>query len=103
MRYAGVLFILLLFAPLSETAQKEKKSKAPPSQTLTGCVDEKGSDYFLSTDDSLKEIAVLESVGFEKANFARFVGHKVSITGQLVTSSDPPTLRVSNYANIKII
>ena len=55
------------------------------------------------TDDMLKEIALLESVGFDKTNFARFVGHKVSITGQLVDSTQPPTLRVSNYDNIKIV
>ena len=103
MRCTWALLILLLLATLPAPAQKEKKPAKPPAQTMTGCVDEKSSDFVLFTDDMLKQIAILESVGFDKTNFARFVGHKVSITGQLIDSTQPPTLRVSNYDNIKII
>jgi hypothetical protein len=103
MRFIWAPLMLLLLAPLSAPAQKEKKSAKPPTQTMIGCVDEKSSDFVLFTDDMLKQIAILESVGFDKTNFARFVGHKVSITGQLIASTQPPTLRVTNYDNIKII
>ena len=103
MRYTWALLILLLLAPLSLAAQKGKKSAKPQTQTLTGCVDEKSSNYVLTSDDMLKDVAVLESVGFDRANFARFVGHKVSITGQLIASGDLPTLRVSSVDNIKNI
>jgi hypothetical protein len=104
MRCTWALLILLLVAPLTAQTPKEKKGAKPPATTMTGCVDEKSSEYVLFTDDMLKEIAKLESVGFERTNFARFVGHKVSITGQLIGSTQPtPTLRVTNYDNIKII
>ena len=55
----------------------------------------------LLTDDNLKELATLEPVGFDRTNFARFVGHKVSVSGQLVTSTEPPTMRVSSLDHIK--
>jgi len=103
MRCTWALLILLLLAPLATPGQKEKKSAKPPARTMSGCVDEKSSDFVLFTDDMLKQIAMLESVGFDKTNFARFVGHKVSITGLLIDSTQPPTLRVSNYDNIKIL
>ena len=103
MRCAWAPLILLLLAPVSLPAQKGKKSAKPQNQTLTGCVDEKSGDYVLTSDDALKHIAALESVGFDKTNFARFVGHKVSITGQLIASGDPPTLRVTSVDNIKNI
>ncbi len=103
MRHTLALLILLLLSPLSAPAQKEKKPAKAPTQTMIGCVDEKSSDFVLFTDDMLKQIAMLEAVGFDKPNFARFVGHKVSIAGQLIDSTQPPTLRVTNYDNIKII
>ena len=103
MRPMWALLIVLLVAPLTAQSPKQKKGAKPPAQTMTGCVDEKSSDYVLFTDDMMKEIALLESVGFDKTNFARFVGHKVSITGEVIDTTKPPTLRVSNYDNIKII
>src|SRR6478735_8437354 len=102
MRYTWALLVLLAFAPLqAQTAAKGKKiQKARPAamDTITGCVDEKAMQYVLRTDDMLKELAVLEPVGFEATNFARFVGHKVSVSGQLKTAGDQatPTLRVTS-------
>src|SRR5437016_4772198 len=100
MRFTLALLMMLVIAPLSHSqAPKAKKTPRPPMETMTGCVDEKASDYVLRTDDMLKEIAALESVGFDKTNFARFVGHKVSISGQLNSATQPPTLRVTNLDN----
>jgi len=103
MRYSWALLILLLIAPLSLPAQKGKKPGKAQAQTVTGCLDEKAGDYVLRGDDMLKEIATLLPVGFEKTSFAKFVGHKVSITGQLLTSTDPPTLRVTSVDHVKNI
>ena len=100
MRYTFALLILLLLAPLAQPAQKEKKA---PSTVMTACLDEKADYYVLRTDDMLKELAVLEPVGFEKQIFARYVGHKVSISGELNNSSQPPILRVTSPAHIKDI
>ena len=89
-----------MMAPLAQAAQKQKKA---PSTVMTACLDEKADYYVLRTDDMLKELAALEPVGFEKQIFARYVGHKVSITGELNNSSQPPTLRVTSPAHIKDI
>jgi hypothetical protein len=101
MRYTFALLIPLLLAPLAQPAQKEKK--AANTQVITACLDEKADYYILRTDDMLKELAILEPVGFEKQIFARYVGHKVSISGELNSSTQPPTLRVTSPAHIKDI
>ena len=101
MRYIWVLPILLLMMPLATPAQKKSKKSPTKMDTMTGCVDEKTDVYILRTDDMLKELATLEPVGFDRTNFARFVGHKVAASGQLVTSTEPPTLRVSSLDHIK--
>jgi hypothetical protein len=100
-RYTFALLTLLLLAPLAPAQQKGKK--AASSQTMTACLDEKADYYVLRADDMLKEVAVLEPVGFEKQIFARYVGHKVSITGELNSANQPPTLRVTSPAHIKDI
>jgi hypothetical protein len=101
MRYTYALLLLLVLAPLAQPAQKQKKASA--TQVMTACLDEKADYYVLRADDMLKELAVLEPVGFEKQIFARYVGHKVSISGELNNSSQPPTLRVTSPAHIKDI
>jgi hypothetical protein len=104
MRYAWVLLGVMLIvspgAPAQQQKQKQKKA-APKMDSLTGCVDEKTEVYILRTDDALKELATLEPVGFDKTNFARFVGHKVTVSGQLNATTTPPTMRVSSLDHIK--
>jgi hypothetical protein len=102
MRYTFALLILLVLATPAQPAQKEKK-KAANTQVMTACLDEKADYYVLRADDMLKEVAVLEPVGFEKQIFARYVGHKVSISGEVNNSTQPPTLRVTSPAHIKDI
>jgi hypothetical protein len=99
MRYAWIL-LLLSAAPLAHPQEKGKKGA---TEAITGCLDEKSDYYVIRSEQAMRELAALEPVGFEKALFARFVGHKVTITGELVTSTDPPTLRVKSYSNIKDI
>jgi len=107
MRYTWALLILFILAPLSAQAPKKKPTKkaksAVATQSVTGCVDEKTSEFVLRTDDMLKEIAKLESIGFDKTNFARFVGHKVAVTGEMVYPDGVATIRVTNLDNIKNI
>jgi len=102
MRYAWALLILLLNMPLTAQSQKQKKSPVK-MDTVTGCVDEKTDVYILRSDDQLRELATLEPVGFDRTNFARFVGHKVAVSGQLVTTTQPPTIRVSSLDHVKNI
>src|SRR3954447_13294758 len=96
MRYLGIALMLLSIAPLGQPAQKkEQKKKGAARQVVTGCMDEKPEGYVVrNADDPLKELAHLEPVGFEKAIFARYVGHKVTVTGEPAGATEPPTLRV---------
>lgn len=102
MRYIWIVAALLTIAPAGQPAQKQKK-KAPAAQVVTGCMDEKPEGYVIRSDDALKELAQLEPVGFEKAIFARYVGHKVSVSGQLDAATEPPTLKVSSPGAVKQI
>lgn len=101
MRYTFALLVLLALAPLAQPAPQQKGKKAASTTAITACLDEKADYYVLRADDMLKEVATLEPVGFEKQIFARYVGHKVSITGELNSSTQPPTLRVLSPAHIK--
>jgi hypothetical protein len=108
MRYTWALVILLILAPLSaQTGGKKKPAKkskqAVATQSITGCVDEKSAEFVLRTDDNLKELAKLEPVGFDKTNFARFVGHKVTVTGEMLYPDGVPTVRVTSLDHIKNI
>ena len=101
LRYTCALLIMLL-GPLIWAADKKGK-KAGNTQAITGCLDEKPDSYVVRSEEMLKELAALEPVGFDKTLFARFVGHRVTVTGEMVTSTDPPTLRVKSYSSIKDI
>jgi hypothetical protein len=103
MRYVCAL-ALLIAAPLAQPQQKgQQKEKKAATQSITGCLDEKSDYYVIRSEEAMRELAALEPVGFEKQLFARFVGHKVTVTGELVTTNDPPTLKVKSYSNIKDI
>ena len=61
---------------------------AETSSTLTGCLDEQaGPQYVLREERELHLIALLEPVGFPPQNFARFLGHKVAVTGSRSTAA----------------
>jgi hypothetical protein len=104
MRHIGIALMLLAIAPIGQPAQKQQKKKAAARQVVTGCMDEKPEAYVLrNPEDPVKELAQLEPVGFEKAIFARYVGHKVSVSGELAGATEPPTLRVTSPGNVKDI
>src|SRR5262245_64466137 len=94
-----LIWMLVLALTLSAAAPAQKKSKSPKkdaaaSTTLAGCVDEKDGVYTLTDDTAIKTIARLQAVGFEQEGFAKFVGHKVSVTGQLTNEGDVPLMKV---------
>ena len=94
------ILLLLSAAPLARPQERGKKAA---TEAIIGCLDEKSDYYVIRSEQVMRELAALEPVGFDKALFAHFVGHKVSVTGELVTTTNPPTLRVKSYSNIKDI
>lgn len=86
------------------SAQK-KKTKGNPARaaktaSFTGCIDQKAENYVLTGDRELRTIAVLHGDGFDDDNFARDMGHKVTIEGTLAGDADPKTIRVKKVTKI---
>jgi hypothetical protein len=74
---------------------------AEKSTELTGCVDERpGPTYVLRGDQQLRLIALLEPEGFPVQGFAKYLGHKVVVTGQLSSNVDPPVMKVKRVKRV---
>lgn len=93
------IFLLAAGLPLAAQAPK-KKAARPKAETLTGCVDQKQGKYVLTDDGMLKTLALIEWVDQNQENFARYVGHKVSVTGQRSGQADPPLFKVASLKDI---
>lgn len=71
-------------------------------KTLTGCVDEQpGPKYMLIGPEKREIRAELEPIGFTVQNFARFLGHSVSIHGELFLQRNPPLMRIKQLDDIR--
>lgn len=55
---------------------------------MTGCIDEQDGLYVLTKGPELKVAAKLQADGFASENFARYVGHTVTIRGSLVSGAE---------------
>ena len=72
-------------------------------KTYKGVIDQKGPDFVLVDHDSMETIAVLKGRGFDKENFARFVGDPVEVKGMLAEEKGVKILYVRAIGNIKRI
>jgi hypothetical protein len=71
-------------------------------KTLTGCVDEQpGPKYVLIGPENKDVRAQLEPMGFTVQNLARFLGHSVSIRGELFAEQNPPLMRIKQLGDIR--
>jgi hypothetical protein len=85
------------FSPPQSKAKPEKKEK---QSSLTGCVDQKDSTYVLREEKMMKQLAALEPVGFKPEGFAKYMGHKVTVYGQMKTEADTPVMKVRRVQNV---
>ena len=77
------------------------QAKAAKTEKLTGCLDEEaGPQYVLRGDQELRLLAVLKPQGFPVQNFARYLGHKVTVTGSLSSENGTPLMAVRSIKNI---
>lgn len=92
---AGLVFCLagLLMAPPADPATKPKP-KAASSTTMTGCVDQRNNTFVLTGDKELKTHAVLHGDGFSDDNFARHLGHTVTVEGTLASQGGTKVMKV---------
>jgi hypothetical protein len=64
-------------------------------------IDQKGNDFVLSGDQGMQTAAVLRARGFTDDNFARFVGNRVQVRGELTTEGDRRILTVRSLDDLK--
>jgi len=79
---------------------KPSKGAAVKTTSFTGCIDQRGENYVLTGDKELRTVAILHGEGFKDDNFARDMGHKVTIEGTLTGDADPKTIRVTKVTKI---
>lgn len=77
-----------------------KRAPAASTTMFTGCIDQRGDNYVLTGDKELHTVAILHGDGFEDDNFAREMGHKVTVEGTLAGDADPKTIRVKKVTKI---
>jgi hypothetical protein len=104
MRSLLLLVAICVATALAQDKQaKDKQEKSAPAQTQTfkGVIDQRDSEFVLSTADNFEPIATLRGRGFDKENFARFVGDPVEVKGRLVTENGQKFLYVSAVSDIR--
>jgi hypothetical protein len=88
------------FGPAGPAPQQKQDSNQPKSRppkggaSLTGCVDEQDGQYVLVDDRTLSPIANLEADGFPTENFAKHLGHKVTVRGTSNSGGARPVFKV---------
>ena len=74
---------------------------AQPAVTLTGCLDEQaGPQYVLREPHQLRLIALLEPAGFPVQSFAKYLGHRVSVTGSRTSAAETPLVKVRKIRSL---
>ena len=99
-RHAGwlVCFAMGLTIPVTTVSAQQGRSG---SAQLTGCLDEEsGPQYALKRPGDLQLIALLEPVGFPIENFAKFVGHRIAVTGNQTSKDGTAVFRVRSIRDL---
>jgi hypothetical protein len=93
-------FLGILFLAVSAYAQTGETRK-PAKDSLTGCVDERDGQYVLTNDTNLQTVARLQpEAGSPDDNFARYMGHKVTLRGKLSREGTPPVMMVQSVVPV---
>lgn len=80
--------------PPTKQAKQPKKAEPKTATTLSGCVDEQDGQYVLIHDQTRNLIATLEAEGFPTENFAKHLGHKVTVRGTSNPNGAHPVFKV---------
>lgn len=94
------LALLLALAPAAGAAEAKNPKSQAKTAKVTGCLDQSGTNYVLVGDTMLKRIARLEPVGFEKQSFAKYVGHKVELRGNVTGEGTETVVHVRSIKDI---
>ena len=81
-------------AAAADTPPEKKKADAK-SGTYSGCIDQRGEQYVLSGTSQMRTVAILRGKGFSDENFARYIGHSVTLTAEEQNEGETRILLVS--------
>jgi hypothetical protein len=77
------------------------KARPATKASLTGCVDERDGQYVLTNDTNLQPTARLQpAAGSPEDNFARHMGHKVTVRGVLSKQDPLPIMTVESVETV---
>jgi hypothetical protein len=98
-----LLLSLICALPFAAAQKRGEKKRATPAQSLTGCVDQKEANFILRDPQSVRQMAELHGDGFSDDNFAKHLGHRVTVTGTLNSEANPPVMKVREIKMISEI
>jgi hypothetical protein len=90
--------------PETEGPRKDAAKKSAPktaekgrsaTNSLTGCLDQQGETYILRELGTAGTVSTLKGKAFSDDNFARYVGHKVTVHGTMQKEGDASVLHVT--------
>ena len=92
----------MLVAALGLAGPDGKRNKDPTTkpkatqQQITGCLDQRGEAYVLKSEKDMTAVTTLKAKAFSDDNFARYVGHTVSVSG----AKDGDSFWVTKIVNV---
>jgi len=99
MRY--LLALPMLAVAVAAAPPQSSKVRPSAKASLTGCVDERDGLYVLTNDTNLQPTARLQpAAGSPEDNFARHMGHKVTVRGALAKADPLPIMTVDSIETI---
>jgi hypothetical protein len=84
-----------------KTDPKEKAEPKGQAASLTGCVDEQEGKWVLVNDQTMAIIANLAADGFPTEEFAKYLGHKVTVQGTGSADGPGSTFKVRGIKTIR--
>jgi hypothetical protein len=95
-----LLFVLMFAMPMAWSAPDKNEKKTVQrsragDQSITGCLDQQGETYVLRELTAARAVTTLRGKGFSDDNFARYVGHKVTIHGNMEKQGDSSVFNVT--------
>jgi hypothetical protein len=93
-------FFSILFLAACMHAQTGATRKSA-KDSLTGCLDERDGQYVLTNDTNLQTVARLQpEAGSADDNFAKHMGHKVTVRGKVSREDNPPVMTVQIVTSV---
>lgn len=92
---------MLVSGAAAPTPQSGKSPGPAAKASLTGCVDEHDGQYVLTNEKTLEPTARLQpAAGSPEDNFARHLGHKVTVRGKLSKEEPIPVMTVESLETV---